>query len=456
MDPDTPDDGLMRQPALPPCDHQPRAYTGPSADEVLALRRQFMNPGIFLYYKKPLMVVEGHRQYVWDEKGKRYLDGLGGIVTVSVGHCHPHVVAAGNKQNEIYQHSTTIYLHPNVARYAEKLASKMPGDLKMCYFVNSGSEANDLAILMARAYTGNFDLIALRNAYHGGSHATMGATAHGTWKYNLPQAFGIHHALAPYPYRGAWGYDDPQAGLKYANDVKEVIDYSTSGHIAGFIAESIQGVGGFVEFPHGYLENVYRHVRAAGGVCIADEVQTGLGRTGTHFWGFENHGVIPDIVTLAKGLGNGCPLGAVVTTPEVARALTEKVHFNTFGGNPVASAMGHAVLEVIEKENLQENARITGEYILAGFNKLKEKHNIIGDVRGKGLMLGIEMVKDHSTKEPATAECAQVLETARDLGLLLGKGGLRGQVIRFAPPMCITKADADFLLEVLDESFGRL
>jgi alanine-glyoxylate transaminase/(R)-3-amino-2-methylpropionate-pyruvate transaminase len=456
MDPDTPDDGPMRQPALPPCDHQPRAYTGPSADEVLALRRQFMNPGIFLYYKKPLMVVEGHRQYVWDEKGKRYLDGLGGIVTVSVGHCHPHVVAAGNKQNEIYQHSTTIYLHPNVARYAEKLASKMPGDLKMCYFVNSGSEANDLAILMARAYTGNFDLIALRNAYHGGSHATMGATAHGTWKYNLPQAFGIHHALAPYPYRGAWGYDDPQAGLKYANDVREVIDYSTSGRIAGFIAESIQGVGGFVEFPHGYLENVYRHVRAAGGVCIADEVQTGLGRTGTHFWGFENHGVIPDIVTLAKGLGNGCPLGAVVTTPEVARALTEKVHFNTFGGNPVASAMGHAVLEVIEKENLQENARITGGYILAGFNKLKEKHEIIGDVRGKGLMLGMEMVKDRSTKEPATAECAHVLETARDLGLLLGKGGLRGQVIRFAPPMCITKADADFLLEVLDESFGRV
>ena len=456
MDPDTPDDGPMRQPALPPCDHQPRAYTGPSADEVLALRQQFMNPGIFLYYKKPLMVVEGHRQYVWDEKGKRYLDGLGGIVTVSVGHCHPHVVAAGNKQNEIYQHSTTIYLHPNVARYAEKLASKMPGDLKMCYFVNSGSEANDLAILMARAYTGNFDLIALRNAYHGGSHATMGATANGTWKYNLPQAFGIHHALAPYPYRGVWGYDDPQAGLKYANDVREVIDYSTSGRIAGFIAESIQGVGGFVEFPHGYLETVYRHVRAAGGVCIADEVQTGLGRTGTHFWGFENHGVIPDIVTLAKGLGNGCPLGAVVTTPEVARALTEKVHFNTFGGNPVASAMGHAVLEVIEKENLQENARMTGGYILAGFNKLKEKHEIIGDVRGKGLMLGMEMVKDRSTKEPATAECAHVLETARDLGLLLGKGGLRGQVIRFAPPMCITKADADFLLEVLDESFGRV
>ena len=219
----------MKTPALPPTDHQPRAYTGPSADEVLALRKQFMNPGIFLYYKKPLMVVEGHRQYVWDEKGKRYLDGLGGIVTVSVGHCHPHVIAAGNAQNETYQHSTTIYLHPNVAQYAEKLASKMPGNLKMCYFVNSGSEANDLALMMARAHTGNYDIIALRNAYHGGNQSTMGITAHSTWKYNVPHGFGFHHALAPYPYRGTFGYDDPQAGAKYANDVKELIEYATPG-----------------------------------------------------------------------------------------------------------------------------------------------------------------------------------------------------------------------------------
>ncbi|MBJ7327399.1 MAG: aminotransferase class III-fold pyridoxal phosphate-dependent enzyme [Chthoniobacterales bacterium] len=446
----------MKTPNLPATDHQPLPYAGPSADEVLALRKEFMNPGIFLYYKKPLMIVEGSMQYVWDEKGKRYLDGLGGIVTVSVGHCHPHVVAAGNKQSEIYQHSTTIYLHPNVAQYAEKLASKMPGKLKMCYFVNSGSEANDLAIMMARAATGNYDLIALRNAYHGGNQSTMGATAHSTWKYNVPHGFGFHHALAPYPYRGTFGYDDPEAGAKYANDVKELIDYATPGKLAGFIAESIQGVGGFVEFPPGYLQQVYEYVRAAGGVCIADEVQTGFGRTGTHFWGFETQGVIPDIVTLAKGIGNGCPLAAVVTTPEIAQSLVGKVHFNTFGGNPVVSAMGKAVLEVIEKENLQANAHKIGNRILDGLKKLKEKHPIIGDVRGKGLMLGIELVKDRQTKEPATAECAAVLESARDLGLLLGKGGLRGQTIRFAPPMCLTEADADFLLEVLDESFRRL
>jgi alanine-glyoxylate transaminase/(R)-3-amino-2-methylpropionate-pyruvate transaminase len=446
----------MKNIPLPPTSHQPKKYSGPSADEVLALRKQFMNPGIFLYYKKPLMVVEGSMQYVWDETGKRYLDGLGGIVTVSVGHCHPHVVAAANAQNELLQHSTTIYLNPNVGAFAEKLASKMPGDLKACYFVNSGSEANDLALLMARAYTQNYDVIALRNAYHGGNASGMGVTAHSTWKYNVPHSFGVHHALAPYQYRGVFGYDDADAGKKYAADVKEVIDFATPGKVAGFIAESIQGVGGFVEFPQGYLKQTYEYVRAAGGVCIADEVQTGFGRTGTHFWGFETQDVIPDIITMAKGIGNGCPLAAVVTTHKIAQSLLGKVHFNTFGGNPVVSAIGKAVLEVIERDNLQANAHKLGTHIHAGLAKLKEKHKIIGDVRGKGLMIGIEMVKDRATKVPAKEECAAVLEKARDLGLLIGKGGLWGQTIRFAPPMCITLADADFLLEVLDESFSSL
>ena len=446
----------MKKITLPPTSHKPQKYAGPSADEVLALRRQFMNPGIFLYYKKPIMLVEGSMQYLWDDMGKRYLDGIGGIVTVSVGHCHPHVVAAARKQNEILQHTTTLYLHPNVAQYAEKLASKMPGDLKICYFVNSGSEANDLALLMARLYTGNYDVIALRNAYHGGNASGMSVTAHSTWKFNVPHSFGVHHALAPYPYRGPFGYDDADAGKKYAADVKSLIDYATPGRVAGFIAESIQGVGGFVEFPQGYLKHTYEHVRTAGGVCIADEVQTGFGRTGTHFWGFETQRVVPDIVTMAKGIGNGCPLGAVVTTPQIAATLQGKIHFNTFGGNPVVSAMGKAVLEVIEKEKLQANALKIGGYIMAGLNKLKAKHKIIGDVRGKGLLLGIEMVKDRATKEPAKAECAQVLENARELGLLLGKGGLWGQTIRFAPPMCITQADADFVLEVLDEAFSSL
>ena len=306
---------------------------------------------------------------------------------------------------------------------------------------------------MARLYTGNYDVIALRNAYHGGNAAGMAVTAHSSWKFNVPHSFGVHHAQAPYCYRGNYGYDDPEAGKKYADDVKSVIDYATSGKVAGFIAESIQGVGGFVVFPDGYLQHAYEHIRAAGGVCIADEVQTGFGRTGTHYWGFETQGVIPDIVTMAKSIGNGAPLAAVVTTPEIASVLAQKIHFNTFGGNPVVSAIGKAVLEVIEKENLQQNSLNLGRYILAGLEKLKQKHAIIGDVRGKGLMLGIELVKDRATKEPAKEACAAVLEKARDQGLLLGKGGLWGQTIRFSPPMCIPKADADFLLEVLDAAF---
>src|SRR6266513_2062611 len=446
----------MKTPDLPPFDHQPAKYSGPSADEALRLRREFLNPGIFSSYKKPIMLVEGKMQYVWDENGRRYLDALGGIVTISVGHCHPDVVAAADRQNHMLQHSTTIYLHPNIAQYAEKLAAKMPGELKVCYFVNSGSEANDLALLMARAYTGNYDVIALRNSYHGGNASGMGLTAHCTWKYNVPHSFGVHHALAPDPYRGAWGREDKNAGRNYAADVKSLIDHASSGQIAGFIAESIQGVGGCVVFPDDYLRHAYEHVRAAGGVCIADEVQTGFGRTGTHFWGFETQSVVPDIVTMAKGIGNGAPLAAVVTTAKIAATLAQRTHFNTFGGNPVVCAQGKAVLEVIASENLQENALNIGDQIATDLNRLKEKHDIIGDVRGRGLLLGIELVKDRTTKEPAKAECAEVLEISREMGLLLGKGGLSGQTIRFSPPMCLHAQDAHFLLDVLDEALARL
>jgi alanine-glyoxylate transaminase / (R)-3-amino-2-methylpropionate-pyruvate transaminase len=446
----------MNTPPLPPFDYQPQPYTGLSAAEVLALRKAYVNPAIFHYYKEPLMIVEGRGQYVFDEKGRRYVDGIAGIVTVSVGHCHPHVVAAANAQNERLQHTTTIYLNPNIAEYAEALAAKMPGDLKVCYFVNSGSEANDLAILMARAFTGNYDVIALRNAYHGGTPGTMSLTAHSTWKFNVPHAFGVHHALAPDPYRGPWGHDDLDAGKKYAADVRELIGFATPGKVAAYIAESIQGVGGAVVFPDGYLRETYAHVRAAGGLCIADEVQSGFGRTGTHFWGFETQGVIPDIVTMAKGIGNGAPLAAVVTTPQIAQALTAKIHFNTFGGNPVCCAIGKAVLEVIDREGLQANSLKVGDHLLAGLRALQTKHSIIGEVRGLGLMIGAELVKDRITKEPAKTECAAVFERARELGLLIGKGGLHGNVLRIKPPMCITIADADFILAVLDQALSEV
>ena len=443
-------------PSLPPCDHRPRPYAGLSKQEVIGLRKQFVNPAIFTYYKEPLMIVEGHMQYLYDETGQRYLDGFGGIVTVSVGHCHPKIVAAVNHQNEILQHTTTIYLNPCVAEYARDLAARMPGDLKVCYFTNSGSEANDLAILMARAFTGNYDVLALRNCYHGGSMQTMGLTSHHTWKFNVPHSFGVHHALFPDRLRGPYGYDDPEAGPKYAADVQNLIEFGTPGKVAAFIAESIQGVGGAVVFPDGYLKAAYAHVRAAGGLCIADEVQSGFARTGSHFWGFETQGVIPDIVTMAKGIGNGAALAAVVTTPAIAQALTSRIHFNTFGGNPVVCTQGRAVLRVIDEDGIQANAATLGAKLKAGFQALARRHDLIGDVRGLGLMLGIELVKDRVGKAPAKEECARVFERCRELGLLIGKGGLHGNVLRIKPPMCLTAADADFMLDVLDAAFRGL
>jgi len=443
-------------PQLPPFDHQPRPYSGPSREQVLQDRQQYLTPSLLTYYKKPVMVVEGSMQYLFDETGRRYLDGFAGIVTVSVGHCHPKVTRAAVQQFETLQHTTTIYLHPNVAAYGKALTDRMPGDLNVCYFVNSGSEANDLALLMARLYTGNFDVIGLRNAYHGGSGATMGLTGESTWKYNTAHGFGIHHARNPDPYRGPWGRDDPEAGRKYADEIGDLIAFGTSGRVAGFFAETIQGVGGAVVYPDGFLKQAYEKVRAAGGVCIADEVQTGFGRTGSHYWGFEGEDVAPDIVVMAKGIGNGFPMAAVVTTREIAESLTTRIHFNTFGGNPVASAIGMAVLEAIDEDGIQANAATVGVRCLAGFERLKEKHDIIGDVRGRGLMLGIELVKDRTSKEPATEACAQVFEAAKDMGLLIGKGGMYGNVLRIKPPMCITTEDADFMLEVLDNAFASL
>jgi alanine-glyoxylate transaminase/(R)-3-amino-2-methylpropionate-pyruvate transaminase len=444
--------------SLPACDHQPKPYTGPSKAEVLAARAKFINPGVLTYYKDPVMIVEGHMQYLFDETGRRYLDGFAGIVTVSVGHCHPKVMEAANTQNNLLQHTTTIYLNPNLSAFAEKLASTMPSgsDLSVCYFTNSGSEANDLAIMMSRLYTGNHEVVALRNCYHGMSPSAMGLTAQSTWKYPVPQGSGIHHAVNPNQYRGPWGYDDANAGAKYAADVEDLIRSTTPGAIAAFIAEPIQGVGGSVVLPDGYLPKVYETARSFGGLCIADEVQTGFGRTGDHFWGFQGNGVTPDIVTMAKGIGNGAPLGCVMTTPAIAQTLKQRLHFNTYGGNPVSMAQGLATLNVILDDDIQGKAKDVGNHLLAGLESLKAKYPVIGDVRGKGLMIGVELVKDRTTKEPATAECAAVFEKAKDLGVLVGKGGLFGNVLRIKPPMCITKEDCDFMVAVLDRCFADL
>ncbi|KAJ6913370.1 hypothetical protein NC651_015781 [Populus alba x Populus x berolinensis] len=396
-------------PKLPPFDYSPPPYTGPSAEEILAKRKEYLSPSLFHFFSKPLNVVDGKMQYLFDENGRRYLDGFGGIATVCCGHCHPDVVDAIVKQINRIQHSTVLYLNHAIADFAEALASKMPGNLKVVFFTNSGTEANELAMMIARLYTGCQDIISLRNAYHGNAAATMGATAQSVWKFNVIQS-GVHHALNPDPYRGVFGSD----GEKYAKDVQDIIDFGTTGHVAGFISEAIQGVGGIIELAPGYLPAAYGSVKKAGGLCISDEVQAGFGRTGNHFWGFENQGVVPDIVTMAKGIGNGIPLGAVVTTPEIAEVLTRRSYFNTFGGNPLCTAAGLAVLKVMEKENLQENALVVGSYLKKRLTELKDKYEIIGDVRGKGLMLGVELVTDRQQKTPAKAETLHVMEQMKD------------------------------------------
>ncbi|MBT3604150.1 MAG: aspartate aminotransferase family protein [Candidatus Latescibacteria bacterium] len=430
---------------MPGCDYQPPIYEGPSREEVLATRQQYCNPTVFTYYKEPLMIVDGHMQYLYDETGRRYLDLFAGIVTVSCGHCHPKILARTQAQLAKLQHATTIYLHPGMGELAKRLANKMPGDLDVTYFVNSGSEANDLAITMARLYTGNYDVIALQNAYHGGSPSAMGLTSHHTWKFPLPQGQGVHHVKNPDPYRNT---------NARPRDVEDAIRLGTSGQVAAFIAEPIQGVGGVTSGEPAYFQGVYETTRQYGGVCIADEVQTGFGRTGDHFWGFQNFDVMPDIVTMAKGLGNGIPIAAVTTRREIAETLTQRLHFNTFGGNPVSMAQGLAVMDVIEEDGLQANARAVGGHCIEGMQRLMSKHTLIGDVRGKGLMLGMELGRDRRTKEPAIEEAVVVLEKARDRGLLIGKTGLFGNVLRIKPPLCITKDDIDFALDVLDEVLG--
>ncbi|ESR42778.1 putative aminotransferase class III superfamily protein [Citrus sinensis] len=438
-------------PRMPPFDYSPPPYDGPSADEILAKRKTFLSPSLFHLYSKPLNVVDGKMQYLFDENGRRYLDAFGGIATVCCGHCHPYVVDSIVNQIKRIQHSTVLYLNHAIADFAEALASKMPGNLKVVFFTNSGTEANELAIMMARLYTGCNDIISLRNAYHGNAAGTMGATAQSNWKFNVVQT-GVHHALNPDPYRGVFGAD----GEMYAKDVQDLIDFGTSGHVAGFLSESIQGVGGIIELAPGYLPAVYKSIKKAGGLCIADEVQAGFARTGSHFWGFEAHGVVPDIVTMAKGIGNGIPLGAVVTTPEIAEVLTRRNYFNTFGGNPVCTAAGHAVLKVIQKDKLQNNAHVVGSYLKEKLTALKDKYGIIGDVRGRGFLLGVEFVTDRQLKTPAKTETLYIMDKMKEMGVLVGKGGFYGNVFRITPPLCFTKEDADYLVDVMDYSLSKM
>lgn len=423
-------------------------------DEILLAQEKYLFPAVFHYFKRPLVVERARDQYVYDADGKQYLDFFGGIVTISVGHANPAVNARVHEQMDKLQHVSTVFATEPQAALAQKIASVTPGGrLTKSFFTSSGTEANETAILAARCYTGTSEIIALRHSYHGRSSLAMGLTGNASWRLGGALQPGIVHAHNAYCYRCPFGLRYPDCGVRCAQDVEELIRTSTSGRVAGMIAEPIQGVGGFITPPREYFPIVAEIVRRHGGIFISDEVQTGWGRTGGKWFGIEQYGVTPDVITGAKGLGNGLPIGLTVATPEVADAV-KGLTISTFGGNPVATTAAHAVLDFIEGENLVANAESTGAYLRSRLEELREKHTLIGDVRGMGLLQALELVRDRESKEPAPEETAAVMEAARENGTLVGKGGTYGNVIRISPPLNISRTDVDEFVRRLDAAFA--
>jgi 4-aminobutyrate aminotransferase len=420
-------------------------------EEIIIANKEYLFPAVFHFYQEPLVIARGKDQYVWDADGHQYLDFLGGIVTVSVGHCNSQVNAKIHQQLDTLQHVSTLFANEPQAALAKKIASLTPGgQLTKSFFTNSGTEANETAILTARCYTGSDQIVALRHSYHGRSALGMTLTGQGPWRLGPAQA-GIVHAHNAYCYRCPFGLTYPDCEVRCAQDVEELIRTTTGGRIAAFIAEPIQGVGGYVTPPREYFQIVEKIVRHHGGIFISDEVQTGWGRTGGKWFGIEHWGVVPDIITGAKGLANGSPIGLTVAKPEVADGL-KGVTLSTFGGNPVTATAAKAVIDFIEERKLLDNCTETGGYLRGSLEELKDKHEIIGDVRGMGLMQAIELVEDRKTRAPAAAQTAQLLEATREHGLLVGKGGLYGNVIRLTPPMNICRGDVDHFIQLLDKS----
>jgi len=424
-------------------------------DEIIRKKQEYIFNCVTTYFKDPLVIDHAKGQYVWDLDGKRYLDFLGGIVTISVGHSNEKVTAKIKEQIDRVQHTSTLFPTEAIVALAEKVAQIAPGKLKKSYFSNSGTEANEVAITTARMYTGNYEVLALRHGYSGHSQLTKALTGLYTWRKAGVIPYGIVHAPGPYCYRCPYGLTYPSCELHCAKDIEEVIKTSTSGQVAGLIAETIQGLGGFIVPPPGYFKIVANIVRNYGGLFIADEVQAAWGRTGKKWWGIEHWEVEPDIITSAKGMANGVPIGLTLTRPEIADAY-KGLTISTFGGNPVTCAAAKATIDLIEEERLMDNAEDAGNHFHQGLEALKEKHSLIGDVRGMGLMQGIELVKNRQTKEPATEATNLIMERARANGLLVGKGGLYGNVIRMSPPLNISKADVDQALATLDKSLAEI
>ncbi len=420
-------------------------------DQILKKHKQYLFPSISTYYAEPLVTDHASMQYLWDSDGNKYLDFFGGIVTISVGHANPRVTSKIKQQVDKLQHASTLFPNEAVVALAEKVAQITPGTISQSFFTNSGTEANETAIQLARIHTGRYEVVALRHAYSGRSQLAQSLTGHSTWRQSLPAAHGVVHALNPYCYRCPLGKTYPSCEVACARDIEAVIQTTTSGQIAAFIAEPIQGVGGFITPPKEYFKIAFKIVKDYGGLFISDEVQTGWGRTGRKWFGIEQWEVVPDIITAAKGMANGVPVGGTFTRPEIAASF-KGLQISTFGGNPVTCVAAKATIDLIEEDRLMDNCAIVGGYFRQGLEHLKEKHDLIGDVRGMGLMQAIELVKDRESKEPAPQETVQFMEECRKRGLLIGKGGYWGNVIRMSPPMNIAKSDVDEALRILDES----
>ena len=417
--------------------------------------KEFLFPAVANYYEEPIALARGEGSYVWDEAGNRYLDCFGGVLTVSVGHANPKVNEAIIEQVKTLQHTSTLYANKPQGDLAEKLYQITPGRLKKSFFTSSGTEADDTAIFAAKLFTNRHEIVVLRHSYSGRSATALSAVGHSTWRPLPSQVAGIVHARAPYCYRCPLKLSYPECGLACAEDIEDVIMTATMGEIAAFMAEPILGVGGFIVPPPGYFERAVEITRKHGGLFIADEVQTAWGRTGDKWFGIEHWNVEPDIITSAKGMANGVPIGMTTATPEVAdsfRGLT----FATFGGNPVSMAAALAVIRVIEEEDLRKNAAVVGAHLRARLEELKDKYPVIGDVRGLGLMQGLELVCDRETKEPNPQAVLKVFEETKRRGVLIGKGGLYGNVIRTGMMLNSTKENVDELIAALDAGLATI
>ena len=425
--------------------------------EILEKQRAHLWPNHLLYYTEPMPLERGDGLYVWDVEGKQYLDFFAGILTTSVGHNNPKVNKRVHEQVDKLLHTSTLYPSENHVTLGEKLAEITPGDLNTFYFGTSGTDADETAVMIAKIYTGYQEIIALRHGYSGKSPMGMALTGQAPWRIGGTQIAGIKHALTPYCYRCPLKMTYPSCGVACAQDVEDVIRTSTSGKIAAFLAEPIQGVGGFITPPAEYFAIVQEIVHRYGGLMIIDEVQTGFGRTGEHWFGIEHAGIVPDVMTMAKGIANGLPLSATATTPEIAQSTAGAgLTISTFGGNPVSTAAALGVLEALHEDAPPARSADVGSHLRAGLERLSEKYPLIGDVRGRGLMQGVELVLDRKTKEPAPKQVAAIFEATRSLGLLIGKGGLYGNTLRIAPPLTATKEHVDEAIEKLDVAFARV